>query len=110
MNPKNEEKIRFTYEGGYISCYRLFTFKGSIQGRVVNIIINMNCDDNYININLANQLLIPELNIIEKEDIFCKKQNEINELQVTIDDYEYISQFNVATMFQKEIDIILGLP
>jgi DNA repair ATPase RecN len=30
-------------------------------------------------------------------------------LQVTIDDYEYISQFNVTTMFQEDIDIILGL-
>jgi chromosome segregation protein len=70
----------------------------------------MNHDDNYININLANQLLILESNIIENEDIFRKKQNEIKELQVTIDDYEYISQFNVATMFQEEIDIILKLP
>jgi myosin heavy subunit len=59
---------------------------------------------------LANQLLIPELNIIEKEDIFHKKQYEIKELQVTIDDYEYISQFNVTTMYKEEIDIILGLP
>ena len=30
-------------------------------------------------------------------------------MQVTIDDYEYISQFNVTTMFQEEIDIILEL-
>ena len=30
-------------------------------------------------------------------------------LQVKIDDYEYISQFNVTTMSQEEIDIILGL-
>jgi hypothetical protein len=29
-------------------------------------------------------------------------------LQVTIDDYEYISKFNVTTMYQKEVDIILG--
>jgi hypothetical protein len=59
---------------------------------------------------LANQLLIPESNIIEKEDIFRKKQNEIKELQVTIDEYEYISQFNVTDMYQEEIDIIIGLP
>jgi hypothetical protein len=59
---------------------------------------------------LENQLLIPESNIIEKEDIFHKKQYEIKELQVTIDEYEYISQFNVTTMYTKEIDIILGLP
>jgi hypothetical protein len=62
-------------------------------------------NENYINIDLANQLLIPEPNIIEKEDIF-----QIKELQVTIDEYEYISQFNVTTMYKEEIDIILGLP
>jgi hypothetical protein len=59
---------------------------------------------------LANQLLIPEPNIIEKKDIFRTKLYEIKELQVTIDEYEYISQFNVTTMYKEEIDIILGLP
>jgi hypothetical protein len=61
----------------------------------------MNRDENYINIILENQLLIPELNIIENEDIFRKKQNEIKELQVTIDEYEYISQFNVTYMYKQ---------
>jgi hypothetical protein len=69
----------------------------------------MTQDDNSININLANQLFISEHNISEKTNIFCKRQYEINDLQVTIDDYEYISQFNVTTMFQEKIDIILGL-
>jgi hypothetical protein len=54
---------------------------------------------------LTNQLLISEPNIIENEDIF-----QIKELQVTIGEYEYISQFYVTTMYKKEIDIILGLP
>jgi hypothetical protein len=58
---------------------------------------------------LANQLFILEHNISEKTNIFCKRQYEIKDLQVTINDYEYISQFNVTTMFQEEIDIILGL-
>jgi hypothetical protein len=62
-------------------------------------------NENYINIDLANQLLIPEPNIIEKKDIF-----QIKELQVKIDEYEYISQFYVTTMYQEEIDIIIGLP
>jgi hypothetical protein len=69
----------------------------------------MTQDENSININLANQLFILEHNISEKTNIFCKRQYEIKNLQVTIDDYEYISQFNVTTMFQEEIDIILGL-
>jgi hypothetical protein len=29
---------------------------------------------------------------------------------VTIDDYENISQFKVATKYKKKVDIILGLP
>jgi hypothetical protein len=88
-----------------ILCYGFSTLKGSIQGREVNIIISLDHNENYINIDLANQLLIPEPNIIEKEDIF-----QIKELQVTIDEYEYISQFNVTTMYKEEIDIIIGLP
>jgi hypothetical protein len=62
-------------------------------------------NENYINIDLENQLLIPEPNIIEKKDIF-----QIKELQVTIDEYEYISQLYVTTMYKEEIDIIIGLP
>jgi hypothetical protein len=89
----------------YIYNNKAITLKGSIQGKEVNIVINLDHNENYINIDLANQLLIPELNIIEKEDIF-----QIKELQVTIDEYEYISQFNVTTMYKEEIDIIIGLP
>jgi hypothetical protein len=32
------------------------------------------------------------------------------ELQVTIDEYAYISQFYVTTMYQEEVDIVIGLP
>jgi hypothetical protein len=100
---------RFSYEGCRISTYGLSTLKGIVQGREVNIVISMTQDDNSININLVIQLFISEHNISEKKNIFCKRQYEIKDLQVTIDDYEYISQFNVTTMFQEEIDIILGL-
>ena len=38
-----------------------------------------------------------------------KSQYEIKDLQLTIDDYKFISQFfNVTTMCRKEVDIILG--
>jgi hypothetical protein len=103
-------KERFSYEGCSISSYELFTLKGRIQGREVNIVIIIDHDEYYINMNFANQLLIAEPNIIENEDILDMKQYEIKELQVTIDDYEYISQFNVTTWYKKKIDIILGLP
>ena len=64
----------------------------------------MDHNENYININLANQLLIPEPNIIEKEDIF-----QIKELQVMIDEYECISQFYFTTMYKEEIGIVIRL-
>jgi hypothetical protein len=67
-------------------------------------------NENYINIDLENQLLIQKPNRIAKEDIFRKTQYEIKDLQVTIDDYQDISQFKVATMYKKEFGIILGLP
>ena len=44
-------------------------------------------------------------NISEKKDIF-----QIKELQVMIDEYQYISQFYVTTMYQEEVDIVIGLP
>jgi hypothetical protein len=79
-------KERFSYEGCRTSCFGLFTLKGSIQGKEINIVIIMIQDQNSVNINLANQLFILEHNISEKTNIFCKRQYEIKDLQVTIDD------------------------
>ena len=67
-------KGRFTYEGCPIICYGFSTLKGSMQGREVNIVINLDYNENYINIDVANQLLIPEPNIIEKKDNFQIKE------------------------------------
>jgi hypothetical protein len=80
MNNSKMKKGRFSYEGCLILCYEFSTLKGSIQGRKINIIIILDHNENYIDIDLENQLLIPYPNIIEKEDIF-----QIKELQVTID-------------------------
>jgi hypothetical protein len=105
MDNSKMMKGRFTYEGFPTVCCGFSTLKGNIQGREVNIVISLDYNANYMNIDLANQLLIPETNIIRKEDYF-----RIKELQVTIDEYEYISQFYVTTMYQEEVDIIIGLP
>jgi hypothetical protein len=45
------------------------------------------------------------MNIIRKKDYF-----RIKELQVMIDEYEYISQFYVTTVYQEEFDIVAGYP
>ena len=105
MDPNNKGKKRFTYEGFPTACCRFSTLKGNIQGREVNIVISLDYNTNYMNIDFANQLLISEPDIIEKEDYF-----RIKELQVTIDEYEYTSQFYVTTMYQEEVDIVIGLP
>jgi hypothetical protein len=101
---KIEEEI-FSYEDCLSSCYGFSTLKESIQKREVHISVNLDHNENYINIDLENQLLILAHNIIENKDIF-----QIIELQVTIDEYEYIFQFYVTTMYKKEIDIILEFP
>jgi hypothetical protein len=98
-------KRRFTYEGFPTVCCGFSKLKGNIQGREINIVISLDSNTNYINIDLANQLLISEPDIIEKDDYF-----RIKELQVTIDEYEYTSQFYVTTMYQEEVDIVIGLP
>ena len=49
-------------------------------------------------------------NIGERESLFGRKEYEINDLQLTIDHYEYISEFCVITLLNKEVDIILGRP
>ena len=86
MDSNKTTKGRFFYEGCPIVCYGFSSLKENIQGREVNIFINLDYNENYINIDLENQLLIPKKNIIEKKDIF-----QIKELQVKIVQYEYIS-------------------
>jgi hypothetical protein len=44
-----------------------------MQGKEINVVINESHKEHYININLTNQLLIPESNIIEKENMFQRK-------------------------------------
>jgi hypothetical protein len=105
MDNSKMTKGRFTYKGCPTVCCGFSTLKGNIQGREVNIVISLDYNANYMNIDLANQLLIPEPNIIGKEDYF-----RIKELQVAIDEYEYITQFYVTTTYQEEVDIVIGLP
>jgi hypothetical protein len=68
------ERGRFTYEGCPILSYGFKTLKRSIQGRDVKIIISLDYNENYINIDLTIRLLILELNIM-KRNIFFKLRN-----------------------------------
>jgi hypothetical protein len=54
-------------------------------------------------------LLIPESSIFVKKDTSGQEQFEIQDLQLLIDDYKVVSQFNVANFISfNNVDIILG--
>lgn len=53
--------------------------------------------EKYINVDIANQLSIFESNIVEKKNMYGKMEYEIKNLEVKIDDYKYISQFDVRS-------------
>jgi hypothetical protein len=58
--------------------------------------------------DLANQLIIPKTNVIETKDFFfCNKYN-IKDLPLTLEDYKLVSNFEVTTIYEKEVDIILN--
>jgi hypothetical protein len=59
MDSNKMKEGRLFYEGCPIVCCGFSTLKGNIQGREVNIVISLDYNANYMNIDLANQLLIP---------------------------------------------------
>ena len=107
MKPNNESKGRFCHDSKNSVCV-LLKIKGIIQEKDISIVICPNDKDSHINADLANQLLIPEPSIIEKYKFLNPKGYGINNLQSTLDDYIFIFQFNVTTMYRKYADIILG--
>lgn len=85
----------------------LFKVKGSLARRGIIISIDPTQDNNYVSIECANQLVIPESNIIETMDSTSNKQYDMSNLQLSVRDYIFISQFTVKTLFCDNSDIIL---
>jgi hypothetical protein len=81
---------------------------GIIQGKNINIAICPTARKNHINVGLANQLMVLEPNIIENKTCLFDGKYEIKNLQLSIDKYKFIGQFNVVSMYQDSVDIILG--
>jgi hypothetical protein len=52
--------------------------------------------------------VIPESNIIETIDSMYEKQYDISNLQLSIGDYTFVSQFTIKSLFCDDSDIILG--
>lgn len=88
----------------------LLRTKETLRGKDIIISIALVERKNHINAKLANPLFIPDSNIIERINLFDKKQYEINDLQLNIGDYTFISQFNVSSLCSNDSEIILGLP
>ena len=83
------------------TCVRtLFNIKGSLAGRDIIISISPTEGSNYVSPKCANQLVIPESNIVET--IFFGKKYHISILHLNIGDYTFTSQFTVQTLSFNE--------
>jgi hypothetical protein len=86
----------------------LLKVNGIIQGKNINIVICPTARKNHINVELTNQLMVLEPNIIENDMCLSDEKYEIKNLQLSIGDYiKLIGQFNVVSMYQDSVDIIL---
>jgi hypothetical protein len=101
----NVNEGNFTHKGLSTPIFDILKVKGIVQGKNINIAICLYKKENCINIDISNQLSILESNTIKKN--FGKTQ--IKNLQVMIDSYKYISEFDVTKMTQPDVRIILGL-
>ena len=91
------------------ACVRtLFNIKGSLAGRDIIISISPTERSNYVSPKCANQLVIPESNIVETN--FFGKQYDISNLHLNIGYYTFTSKFTVQTLSFNDSDIVLGSP
>ena len=88
----------------------LFQIKGTIRGKDITISIAPVKRNNYISVDLANEISILESNIGERLDLWNTKQYEISNLKFNIGDYTGFSQFIVKSFWSSDDDLILGLP
>jgi len=105
----NKEKRRFHKTSG-IFASMLLRVKGTLGGKDITIFVSPTRCNNYISIELANRLAIPESNIIEKLDLWNEKQYDITNLQLNIGDYTGVSQFIVGSLWSDNGHIIMGSP
>jgi hypothetical protein len=82
----------------------LFRIKGTLSKRDIIISIVSTQDNNYDSTKCANQLVILESNIIETIDSMDEKKHEISNLQLSIGDYTFVSQFTVKSLFWDDSD------
>ena len=76
----------------------------------VHVAICLTTKTNCINVELENQLILLELDIIDNNMILSDEKYELKNLQLSVNYYKVISQFNVVSLDQDKVDIILGSP
>jgi hypothetical protein len=86
----------------------LLKVNGIIQGKNINIGIFLTARKNHINVDLTNQLMVLEPNIIENDMCLSDEKYDIKNLQLSMGDYKFIAQFNVVSIYEDNVDIILG--
>jgi hypothetical protein len=86
----------------------LLKVNGIIQGKNINIAICPTARKNHINVDLENQLMVLEPNIIENDMCLSDEKYDINNLQLYMGDYKFTAKFNVISIYQDNVDIILG--
>jgi hypothetical protein len=86
----------------------LLKVNGIIQGKNINIAICPTARKNHINIDLTNQLMVLESNIIVNDTCLSDEKYDIKNLQLSMGDYKFTAKFNVVSIYQDSVDIILG--
>ena len=108
MESQGEKQGRFPSTS---KTYALVLFQlRTIRGKDISISIPPVERTNYISVEFANELAIPEPNIGERLDFWNNKEYEISNLQVIIGNYTSVSQFVVKSLWSSDGDLILGLP
>jgi hypothetical protein len=100
-----KKKGRFFYVRSKYILHEILKVKGTIHGRDIIIVVCPLNKENYIDVDIANQLQIPESSI---EKIKLWNKDQINNLSLRIDNYIFVSQFIVKSIDLEDVDIVLG--
>ena len=106
-NKEDSHKLLKNMHTPYLKTY------GFSQEKSVCVTIFPTTKNNCINVDLANQLMLLELDIIDNNAILSDEKYELKNLQLYVDDYKVLTQFSIVSVVsldQDKVDIILGSP
>ena len=97
----------FSGKNNLSRCIGLLKFRGNIQEKEISIHICPDKKKNHISIDLSNQLIISKTSVIETKYLFGNKY-DIKDLPLILKDYKLLLNFEVTTIYEKEVYMILG--